>query len=283
VFQEVTSARRSQLDVLLPGCAPHSDLLVVSRKADFSTIAHFTSALDVELGTPDEPPLIALPGPWLPPQSSRIAVTDVPGGLTFLYAHQEVLGAHDVVYSSASFSTATIDVLASKETFVTVPAPLDARLVTYVDDPGSASGRNLVHLITWGPPQLDTVLDLDDVAFPKIVEVPFFDRSSSTVTWRTQSESVVAEASLVTVELTSGMRWILLTGSGAETSVAFPSLPIPQLFADLFGAKVTSLISIRSSTGYAAYRGTLVDWSPTESWPITTPTGHVSYVQYRPN
>lgn len=280
-FLEVTSARISPLPVSLPGCGDRTDMVVVTRAANFSTIAHAAAVFDVALGTAAAPAVISLAGPYAPPVESEVRLANVPGGIGFVYVRQEIRGTHGVAYDTALFSTATIDTVAASSTTLTIPLPQDATLATYIDDTGSFSSTSLRHAVTWGPRTATTLVDLAPLILPLFAQAPFYDASIPGLIWREGPATVVPEAVLAELAFPAGNRWHVLGPRGLETALRMPVLPVSGLAGQLNESTATVFVSIHSSTGYAAYREHLLGWSPRESWPITGLMGVVGYSEFR--
>jgi hypothetical protein len=279
-FHEVTGAQELPRLVTLPGCGSPTDLLIITREVGFQRIAHYRAALDVELGTADVPKPIEIPAPYETPRANRVAVTNVPQGIGFLYVHQELHGTHGVLFDTSMFGQATIDTQGSRETTLVMPGPQGATVATYLDDTGSVAGTNLLHVVHWGPPG-DVAIDLGALALPTIAGMPHFVAADHALHWQQTITSVTPEAAIATIQLSTGARWHVLApprppNQGA-LALALPRLPIAL---DVGNANVTTFVTLHSSTGFDAYREHLLGWSPRGRWPISGVSGLVSYSEH---
>jgi hypothetical protein len=59
-----------------------------------------------------------------------------------------------------------------------------------------------------------------------------------------------------------------------------PSVPLSDFDAAISETEVTRFVSIRSTTGYAAYRERLLGWTPPRRWPISGVSGAVTYSEH---
>ena len=284
-YQEVTGAEAGGRTTFLPPCAAGpADLLLITRELGFSVIAHFTARLDAELGTEGAPSLIELSGPYLPPVASRITLDDVPGSIGFLYAHQEVVGSHGPLFDSSAFAQTVID--ATSVPSVTIPMPLvpGTRLVTYLDDVGSFGSNSLLHYIQWVPATADTRIDLGAAALPVIPSPPSWDPIRHAITWSEAPAPLTPEATIADLRFGNGLVWHVLgpRERGQGTALALPVLPEADLDPGAQPVVATRFTTIASTTGFAAYRATLLGWAPKQRWPIEYGSGRVIYNELVP-
>ncbi|MBL0215218.1 MAG: hypothetical protein IPQ07_15195 [Myxococcales bacterium] len=247
-FLEVTGTQIKPRDVTLGECDARTDLLLITRKVGFSVVAHYQAKLDVEVGTEGAAPLVQFDGPYLPPATSTVRVTDVPDSIGFLYTHQEIVGSHGLLYDSSTFGQNVIDTGAGMATTLTMPLTQGTRLVTYLDDAGS-SGNNLSHVVTWAPSAAETSVGLGALQLPPIFDDAFYGVVTHSLIWREGVGALVPEAVIADLRLQNGLTWHVLGPRGAAGVLTLPVLPLPDVNALLADAVVTMLATIRSTTG----------------------------------
>lgn len=282
-YMEVSNVIDRPRSVALGDCDAHTDLLLVTRKLGFTELAHHQAKLDVAVGTADAPAPVRFDGGYLSPTDSVVRVSQLPSTIGFLYAHQEVLGTHGVLFDSSNFGQSVINTNDAAQ--VTIPMPLTPGtiLATYVDDVGGSGNSNFMHVVSWGPSAPETEIALTPLRLPALLDSASYGKTTHTVSWREVSTTLLPEATLANIRLANSTTWHAIGPRNAAPYLALPVLPIAELGALVEDARVTMLVTIHSTTTYAAYREALLGWFPGLHWPITGAFGVVTYNELVPN
>ncbi len=276
-YTEVSNLIPRARQVTLGDCDARTDLLLVTRKLGFSELAHHQVKLDVEVGTEGAAPPVQFDAAYLAPVNSVVRVSEVPGSIGFLYAHQEVLGTHGVMFDSSIFGQNVIDTDADADTMITMPLTPGTTLATYIDDVGGSGNSNFMHVVSWAPSAAETHIALAPLQLPSLLDSANFGKTTHVVHWREGTAPLSPEATIANIRLANGTTWHAIGPRSPAPYLTLPVLPIAELAELVEDTQVTMLATIHSTTGYAAYRGTLLGWLPGQEWPINGPVGVVTY------
>ncbi len=276
-YMEVANAIDSARSITLGDCEARTDLLLVTRKLGFQDLAHHQAKLDIEVGTEGAAPLVRFDGPYLSPVPSIIGVTEIPGSIGFLYSHQEILGTHGVLFDSSMFGQSVIDTHGAAQTAITMPLTPGTTLATYLDDVGGSGNSNFMHVVSWAPSAGQTQLALAPLQLPSLLDVAIYGKTTHVLYWRESPAALRPEATIANLQLANGATWHAIGPRGPAAILELPVLPLAELAGLVETTRVTMLVTIHSTTGYAAYRGTLLGWFPGRHWPITGAVGVVAY------
>ena len=290
---DITGAQTAVVPVSVRTCHPGTDLLdllVLTRRPNFSSMAHYAYRRDVDL--PDGGSLV-FAEPLQPVTPSRIILTNVPSRFGYFYAHQELRGRDlGVVFDSSSFSTSLIDTeqgVGMGE--VGIPRPPEATLVTYVDDTNTNNAGSLLHLVEWGPASAPIEIPIDQRLLRSFVGEPTYLSESNAIRWGETNDGGFAEAAIADVVFGDmpRLRWHVIGPRArpeliAEASLRLPVLPDPDLHpAPGEPMRTISLVSILATGGYGAYRRSLLGWIPGEPWPIVGVDGRAVWSELGPD
>jgi hypothetical protein len=134
------------------------------------------------------------------------------------------------------------------------------------------------------PATADTRIDLGAAALPVIPSPPIWDPIRHAITWSEAPSPLTPEATITDLRFDSGLVWHVLgpreRGEGA--ALALPVLPEAGLDPGASRVVATRFTTISSTTGFAAYRATLLGWAPKQRWPIAYGSGRVVYNELVP-
>ncbi len=160
--------------------------------------------------------------------------------------------------------------------------PPEGTVVTRID-PLESTGISRQHVITWGPGQPSTVVDLANTSLREYAGFPRYEPATTSVTWE---ESAVGQAGNAVV---AGLNW---SGPGEDIStwwifaprtdrpsISVPVLPDPTLRAPETGVQILVLDTLHDPRGYDSVRrlSLLGSWSSGAGLPVDRGAGKLAF------
>lgn len=268
---DIRGAEVAPLSVSLPDCGARADMLVRS----FGDGVRYIYRDDVEL----EPgATVAFAAPYQLFLPATIVATGVEPTIAELTVSHSLLGGRRELHREDAFISAASG---TGSAVVQVPLPVDGTSMIRLD-PAPSGALAAQHVIEWGPPRQQIVVDLGPPLRP-ILEPPRLDVEQRAVVWTESPTGVLPDAVLATFQWSptgsnQNYQWTIVAPRQDQAIIRLPLLPRAELVPQ--GTLIDPYIfaTISSEGGYDRIRPRILGgWAPGRVWPIEGTSGRIAY------